>query len=378
MNHSKKPGIIARTVEKSRIRISRPAAGLMKHKAALVILLMITVLFAVGVQRTTTGDAKEYVVMVEVFRGNASFGDVGAPWRNRILVPFLASFVPFGPKESMQVVNYFFAIGTGLVFFRYLKSFSFNDSSRLLGTTLFMCSVPFVGIGTQALTDMGAMFLMILALLMMRTKSNPLFIAAVLSLAVLTRETALFLVPVYYIFATRNDPVKGQLSQRMGHLVAGTFPLIAVLIVRLVISAEVGENDSIVGVGYYWMPDSYWVTKNVDNLVNILDFGNHDLSGLSFWLSIVPLAPFLMATIVTKRAESQILEQNRPFLMTVGFFLSLIPLYGFLAAVVDARYVWAAYPVLVPLALIGYDRWDNIRGLSLVKKYSDIALSKLA
>ena len=52
-----------------------------------------------GLPRPTFPDENQYSTMVDVLRGDASFEDVEAPFRARVLVPALASILPLDPTQ---------------------------------------------------------------------------------------------------------------------------------------------------------------------------------------------------------------------------------------------------------------------------------------
>jgi len=333
----------------------------------------VSILFAIGMWRVVASDALQYPKIVEVFRGQATFDDVWAPFRNRVLVPFLASILPFDPKSSIQFVNLFFAFGTVIIFVRYLRSFRFNQENTLFGAMLLMCTVPYFAYGPQPLSEMGAMFFIVLSLYLTKKGTSLAFIMVVISLGILCRETVFFVLPAILIISYRGK----NNGSRWGYL-AAILPFVTILGIRFLISQAIASGDGSSPIGYVWSIDPNYIQLNLGRLVNFVDPVSQGLSGGSFWLSFVPFAPFALTRILAPHKQSEITKNERGFLLTSGLFLFLLTIYCFVAAGIDGRNVWVLYPALIPLSMAEYANWSEIRVFRSIKIYLDKMLQYLA
>ena len=130
------------------------------HRLEMVALVLCALMLSIGfllgplgLPRPTFPDENQYSTMVDVLRGDASFEDVEAPFRARVLVPGLASILPFDADTSFLAWNAFFALAAGLAAVWYLRSLGFDDKSALLGVALFAISFPYVFYGPRGPWD---------------------------------------------------------------------------------------------------------------------------------------------------------------------------------------------------------------------------------
>lgn len=327
------------------------------------ILIISTIPFIIGLQLPCflcdSPDVRAYVTLVDVFRRNASFGDVGVCFRNRILTPMLASFLPFDAYTSLQIVNFFFCIGTAVILFKYLKLFEFSDSNSLLGVIFFTFSFPYMYYGRVPLTDISALFFTILLLYMIKRDYNIFLIFTIISLGVLTRETVIFTLPIYYVYRYLNTG-----REVIWRYALGIVPIVVIPLVRILISNVVSE----VATGYVWMPNLNRIFFNIDKLFAFSD--------LDVWFTVLPFI-FLVPTYLARDKIIKIWSDQLKFLFITGVFLFCIPLYGFSAAYFDGRFIWVLYPVSIPLILIGYTFWDDIFYLKGLKRGIDYILQRL-
>jgi len=333
-----------------------------KYRADIVIFLMVVILFVVGVQHVFKADALQYEMMVKAFRGSASLEDVESPFRNRILVPLLASFLPFGPMESMQVVNFFFSVLLGMTFFRYMKSFSFDSAESLLGVVLLMFSQPFVVYGTKALTDVSSLFFIVLSLFLIRTGNKWILASASISLGMMSRETVIFVLPVFLYYALRSE------SRKALVWILGLIPIVILFSIRILTTLAVPSASNPTELGQFWLPTLDLTVSNVERMVN---FSHLDSTAFGVWLAILPFVPLLVTAFRKRDAAPIFARSQREFLKVTFIFMSLLMLYGLSAAYFDSRFVWVLYPVLIPIGLKGYSNWSGIWGLRMIKRIVD-------
>lgn len=333
------------------------------HRLEMVALVLCALMLSIGfllgplgLPRPTFPDENQYSTMVDVLRGDASFEDVEAPFRARVLVPALASILPFDADTSFLVWNAFFALAAGLAAVWYLRSLGFDDKSALLGVALFAISFPYVFYGPRVLTDIAGMFFVFLALAMTVRGSNIAAVIAVITLGALTRETTLIVLPALYIHRRYG------LGQKdLAKYALGIVPIAVLVAVRTVVSSDGGSD-----VGYIWQPSLDSVRFNLENV-----FGTGELS---VWLSIIPLLPFVLVLLARPGIERAGPGLSKRLFLPLSVLILLVMLYGLSAAYFDGRFILLSYAVLIPLAVRGYSRWDGLPVLGSLKKILDRVL----
>jgi hypothetical protein len=341
--------------------------NLRERRVDLAIIALIIVLFSIGCQRAFLGDTIHYQRMVEVFRGNGNLGDVPVAFRNRILTPLIASFLPFGPRWSMQIVNLFFGVMTGLLLVRYFKRLGSSAQNAFLGVILFFLSASYFVYGTQPLTDMSAMFFIVLALYGLLEEWGYGYVMAVILIGVLSRETILFLVPIFYVVL-----LKRYRTHRIAIILIGAVPIVGVVFTRYLISASIGVSSS--GLSDVWIPNMSSVTSNLNRLI---DFQNLSGASANVYLTLLPFLPFAISSLIGRKLQKKVRSSERRFLLYVGIFLALTTIYGLSSAYFDGRFVWVLFPVIVPLALFEYERWEMLPVFGRIKSVCDKILVTL-
>lgn len=163
--------------------------------------LVIVALDALVVDEATPrGDDRIYELMAQDPGATHTF-----PFAYRVLVPTLVHVLPFGHTFSFSLLAWLCTGGAGAVAYVLLRRF---DVSGGLATAIAIALVSSPGLLIVSLrdgrnTDAATVLLMLLAVLLMVDR-RPRALAATLLAAALTRESAMFLVPLTYaIWATR-------------------------------------------------------------------------------------------------------------------------------------------------------------------------------
>lgn len=149
---------------------------------------------------TPRGDDRIYELMAQHPGTTHTF-----PFAYRILVPTIVHVLPFGHTFSFNLLAWLCTGGAGAATFVLLRRFDVGERLAT-GLALVLATSPgllIVSLRDGRNTDSATVFLMTLAVLLMVDR-RPRALAVTLLLAALTRESAMFLVPLTYaVWAAR-------------------------------------------------------------------------------------------------------------------------------------------------------------------------------
>jgi hypothetical protein len=186
-------------------------------------------------------DAKHYEALVEFFRGQGAFSDAGTIWRGRVLVPLLASILPFDAILSLRIVSIIFTLLCVIAYWQILSLYNFRSKERYLGIMLFVISVPTIVIGSTPLTDPAGMFFILLSLYIYNKfegdQKRFLIIGVIIGVGVFARESVLFILPVFIVWEIVDSGIKLKVLKDLiiKTILIGIIPLISFIIVRLIV-----------------------------------------------------------------------------------------------------------------------------------------------
>ncbi|MCW3040143.1 MAG: hypothetical protein JWM31_2048, partial [Solirubrobacterales bacterium] len=178
----------------------RPDARRIAIVFALCTLAILVLDLLVADEATPRGDDRIYELMAQHPGATHTF-----PFAYRVLVPTIVHVLPFGHTFSFSLLAWLCTGGAGAATYVLLRRFAVGDG---LATALALVLATSPGLLIVSLrdgrnTDAATVFLMTLAVLLMVDR-RPRALAAVLLLAALTRESAMFLVPLTYaVWAAR-------------------------------------------------------------------------------------------------------------------------------------------------------------------------------
>jgi len=124
------------------------------------------------------------------------------PYVYRFLAPWLAGLFPTNIDLSFYLLNSVSLVALAFVFYRILSFHGFDEKLSLLITTAFVFNryfFQFLAFDYYQLSDTVAYFLLFSSFLLMAKKRWSLF-GMTLILGILTRETALLIIPVGYVY----------------------------------------------------------------------------------------------------------------------------------------------------------------------------------
>ena len=143
---------------------------------------------------TIRGDTFAYVSMIE---GN--WITTPAPFKFRILVPFLASLLPLSPTDSLIFISYISLFFCYIFIFLTCEKLGLNIRSSAIGLlTVWGSRWHFYNYHNPFLTDTLGLLMLCIMIFALFNDSFFLFLTAAV-FGVLTRETTLFVVPIWLV-----------------------------------------------------------------------------------------------------------------------------------------------------------------------------------
>lgn len=128
-----------------------------------------------------------------------------APYCHRLLVPLIVNILPFSIEINFFGLTFFSLLITSILTYYLLKSLNFSTIESLSGILLFYSLswvVKFL-IWDFWLVD-SMLFLFILICLNLMVRNKDIMFAVFLFFAVMIKESALFLIPVYYTYNSKQ------------------------------------------------------------------------------------------------------------------------------------------------------------------------------
>lgn len=296
-------------------------------------------------------DQRNYINFVEYFRNNMPLDSCHAPYSFRPAVPFTASLLDFKPMTSINIINSISIILSVIFIWLTLKALNFSYEMKILGSLLFVVSFPTFYYSTTGYVDATATML-IFAAVYFRIKQQDLILIPVMIISALTKETSIIVFPFLFIhlfFDSENSNAKfnckaifksllipsDKFKRRSYLLIWLAFiSFIAALILSRKFFGGYGS-----GSGYLWLPSYEHMMDNVFRVKTYLS--------LVLALGIPGLFAFLSMIYLKKiRLDSIYLS------FIIGMLTSLLLwVYSYFSAYSDGRFIWTAYPFMIPLGL---------------------------
>ena len=287
-------------------------------------------------------DAGWYVNYVKHFRGElAPEEPVEAPFAYRPLSPLLAAPLPFRPLTSLNVVNLIFSMATLGVLWQVFRKSRLGWSLSAVGLAIYVFSFPVFFYGTIGLVDPLLIFFMTVGVYFTVARRWTL-LAVTLFLGVLTKESMIILVPgaVAYQFLS---------SKSLSQLALIGILMVAVSTVALVL-------------GRLWTPapDAFYQwNPSVDRI--LANLPRKETWYAAFLTTAVPgtLTLLVLVRLGISETRSLLVINSHLVLGTLGSVATFV--YAILAASADGRFLWLSYPFIIPLMLLGAQRFFEIR-----------------
>jgi hypothetical protein len=279
------------------------------------------------------GDSHRYVAM---YYGERSWGH----WRYRIFTTELAKLVPSQVEQlltdptpnrrayiHLAVVNLGFLTLTGLLFFAYCRHLVGDVWLALLGAVIFLtCRAS---LQSAPLVDASSFFFLLLGMWAI-LRRRPLLLLMAMLVGVFAKETTLFLWPLLWLadhIAMRQKLILSAL------LIPGTF---AYLIWRFVLDLDPA------GTSYFDIHKARDFLSQLHGMLTPSGFLDISSSFNLFWIPAAFSVFYLPYPSILKRWL---------------WFVLLIMMMMLLLGGSYGRILFLAFPVIIPLAVIGIQYW---------------------
>lgn len=282
-------------------------------------------------------DVEQYEAYTEFFRGDSSKKEIlEGPFSYRPLVPLLASFLPFKPLTSINVVNLIALIICLPILKRMLGKLKFEYKYAVFGQVIFVFSFPLFYYAATGYVDSALLFFILLSVYLIISEQYPLFFFAfIFGMAV--KETMIIIIPVFIAHLVINSKI-------------GTNTKIYYLTtIVLIFLAESFLLRNLVSdkTDYLWMPRPEVLIENLTRLKTYASFI------LSFGI------PGLGAILYFKNSGCRFTSSKIEFVLLTGLICTvLLSIFSIFAAYSDGRHIWLSYPFTIPLSA-AYFRYRN-------------------
>ncbi|MBL8008065.1 MAG: hypothetical protein JNJ56_11070 [Ignavibacteria bacterium] len=273
-------------------------------------------------------DIMIYRNYIEYFRNGTGEDKITAPYSYRVLVPFLASLMPFEPLTSLNLVNLIFLI-SGLLFLYLIMCETYTGFQfRIAGCLMFIFSFPVFYYTTSGYID-GTVIGLMLALIYFIISRKRIPAVITLITGVLASEKIIIILPFLIAFIYSKE-----YKTTGSYVFVFLFLLIYSLTVFLLRKYAPGVPQS-----YVWLPDERFFSQNIFRvkayLSFVLTFGIPGLIALFSYFKFPP-------------------DKRKKYLcFYTGCITSLLLYaYSFFSAWADGRTVWTIYPFAVPVSAL--------------------------
>ena len=297
----------------------------------------------------SASDPKVYLAL---YFGNPVEGSA----RYRVVVPYLARLVPdippqlmFDPKRSFDrvslpslkfaIVNLGFLIATCVVLYYLIRGFDLPHTQGVLGAMLFLSLQVLMIFGGTPMTEPGYFFFLALAILAIQRQNVWLLMAATV-IGVFAKEQVLLVIVLII-------PTPFEWRRRI-RLLAGVLPAVVLYAtVRLWLAPM--SQDALVSGSFL---------QAVPRAIQVQFLSPFGITRLFLAFGLLWL-PFIYAVV---RCRVPVLLARWAWFVPV--LLVMMVALGGGAAAGAYRHLAAAFPVVIPLALIGLDAWKSCGILS--------------
>ena len=275
-------------------------------------------------------DAGKYINHVRYFRGEANAEVLREPWAYRPLPIYLASLLPFNPMTSINVVNVLFLI-VGLYFLlKTISLMGLTQTSMCFAGFMFTVSFPVFFYTSVAYIDPVLIGFLCVGLYLIVAKRQLLFFL-MLFLGAMVKDPYIIILPawtIYQICLTPNKFVKAIVSSLLALL------LFISLLYLIRLLTPVDESF-------------FWVAS-----LNGLEFNlSRPRAWIAWMLTFGPAG--ILATYFLFKENIRILKSPEIACCSVGMLGSFAVFgYSFFSVHLDGRYIWIAYPFMIPLACL--------------------------
>jgi hypothetical protein len=272
-----------------------------------------------------SNDAIRYINMTDYFRGKESPDLLIPPYTTRILIPFVASLLPFEADTSINLINLLCMIGSMFVLYRIMLLLGITDRYRLIGCVIYVFSFPTFYYGTVTYVDASLIFFLFVGLYFILT-DNLIGLIITIVFGTMTKESAILLIPVFFIHNLG--------SRRM---LLNTLLLAAAYFATVFFLNLIKAND----LRYLWLPGSDFFLNNISRPRTYLSFI------LTFGIPGALSAGFI---IYFWGKNKTILKKHSSLIAGIAISI-LLWIYSVLSAYSDGRFIWPSIVFSIPLSM---------------------------
>ncbi|MFX1392905.1 MAG: hypothetical protein ACFFAH_04940 [Promethearchaeota archaeon] len=311
-----------------------------------LILFLIRPLFYTNVM----SDIDHYVKIIYFFRGEGDLMQVNYSFRSRILVPLLASILPFNAYIALTIVTIIFTMFSVLLFNRFLTQFDLNKKQQYLGTIIFILAEPTFVDGTIGGTDSAQIFFVLLVLYLYFSLDNSLkkslIISIIIGVGILARESVIFIAPVILIWRLIDVRFKIDWREfRSELLLILGIPLISYILLKIFIPSRV-----FYGVHLSIFYRNLSLLSNPSLLVTVAQLLFLLLTGIfGNYSNIMKKSPIIWKLIIG---------------MITYFIFNVI--YIFFSAAFCSRFLWILFIFIIPFFLLSLNEFN--KGLDRIEQ----------
>jgi len=281
-------------------------------------------------------DAGKYINHVRYFRGEVSSDVLRAPWAYRPLPTYLASMLPLSPMTAINAVNFIF-LSIGLFFLlKTLALMGISSSTMVLGGLGYVVSFPVFFYGAIGYIDPVLVGMLCIGHYMVLTNRNALFFL-LLALGAFVKDPYIIILPAW---ATYQYSYSRSRWLKIVIVSVCALALFSLLIYVIRILSPVPSD-------FFWSPKK-----------SHLDFNLYRMNAWFTWLITFGPIGFVALWYCLKNNLSLLKNPTKLSLATGLVGALAVISYSFFSVYVDGRYIWIAYPFMIPLACIYWDSKD--------------------
>lgn len=269
-----------------------------------------------------------YTKYITYFRTGNGADQINPPYSYRVLVPFLASQLPYSPMTSLNLINLIFLL-IGLIFlYKILKISGVRFDFRIVGCLLYIFSFPMFYYATSGYIDGSFVGLEITVIYFILSR-NIIAVFILIFLGCLLSEKIVILLPFMIAFLYRE-----KISLNSSLLLTIGFLLIYFAVAIAVRKLAPSQTQ-----GYVWLPGELFLMQNIFRPKAYLSF-------------IITLGiPGILAIISYFKFSAEKVKTYSYFY--IGFMTSIaLYIYSFFSAWADGRTIWTIYPFAIPLTVL--------------------------
>lgn len=296
-----------------------------------------------------------------------------APFCYRILMPFLVCILPFNIEFSFATIGFISYYLLGIMLYFTLR-IHFNRNYSILGLSLFCIFIEFttdflfVEFGAVYLIDPLA-YLLFICCFYAILKHNDKLYAIFLFLGVITKESVLFTIPVFFIYNYYRNHDKFEIKNGIKSFYRNTkfiLPaLLSFLLLRLVIIPLPVSEHYVWYIGYQqtdYMSLEYFLMM-IQHEIDLFKSNGFYFYTFGVW-SILPI--FCLFNKI---------EDVWKWIRIYGFFMFCVYLQ-LIMALTDfrARLLYIAYYPIIYLSVLGIKRLVDLLGNYIQKSNEQILI----